>query len=77
MNASADAGMVRITSLQPDDEFTFASRRGRFKVMIRGGRGPGVIYQGLDAEAKEVMGDNGLLVTMSDWWVWPLSKEGT
>lgn len=72
MNAPADSGMVRITSLQPDDEFTFAPRRGRFRVVVRGGQGLGVIYQGVDAEAKEVMGDNGLLVAMSDWRVWPL-----
>lgn len=66
--------MVKLYSLKLGDEFTFAPRRGTFRVTGRMPDGNRLIYEGIDLEAQEVTKGKAL-VAMSNWWVWPI-KEG-
>lgn len=75
MSASADAGMVRLHSLSPGDEFTFAPRNGTWRVVeVEGGSLPFTTYEALDLEAQAVTGA-GIATAWSNWWVW-LTKKG-
>ena len=71
---SAAAGMVRLYSLRPGAEFTFAPRLGRFRITGRVPGGNRLIYEGIDLDAQEVAPKP--VVAMSNWWVWDLTEKG-